>query len=102
MASKKSDYIFSKTTSGEGYSDPEFKLFNDYDSAQYALRLEIKSLEGEGYLVEESDANDFYLEMSDPETNYYRLQIIEVPAEKFHLIFYTEPNEVEVNIIRFL
>jgi hypothetical protein len=98
------EYILAKTVSGEGYSSPEFKLVPTIEQGMSMLRSEKKSMEGDGYLLDEKSASereknvvaDFNYQTEEEETDYYRHQLIKMPAGKFHLVYYKEPNEVEV------
>lgn len=86
----KKEFIFCYTISGEGYSDPTFIAFADKTQALKKLHDEIFELTGK---VEHSIKKvDFNFEIG--EQDYHRLRIIEVKEAPYHLIHYTEPNEV--------
>lgn len=94
-------YILAKTVSGEGYSDPKFTVFETFEIAKSELRLEIKNLQGDGYVSDEINPSDFTLqqvvEEDEVPEDYIRLRIFEVPGGVNRtLIEYSEPNEVSV------
>lgn len=99
------EYILAETVSGDGYSDPTFTLVSDLAKAKDMMWSKNNGMEGDGYVLDEKDAKEReknvvidynYQKPDDEETDYYRNQLIKVPAGKFHLIYYTEPNEVQV------
>lgn len=96
-----SEYLVAQTVSGEGYSSPEFKIFSDHDKADKFVQKKIKDEFPESEAKKKGD--DYSIEVSGDEmggnendSDYHRIQILKVPAGKFHLIHYYEPNEVDV------
>lgn len=96
MEQEKFNYILCHTVSGDGYSDPTFKLFDSPFRAEKELKSEIKSLEGDGYLLNELIIDkDYSLQTEKEDTNYHRLQIIKEIKADFYLVVFKEPNEVK-------
>lgn len=89
-------YIFAYTISGEGYSEPEFKIFHDKDIAEGYLSEKLAQIEqGSDGTVKRNGINDFIVTVGEEDDeDYHRLRIISVPNAKYQLIEYTEPNEL--------
>jgi hypothetical protein len=93
---KQIHYLYCQTISGDGYSEPKFKLFADSFSAIGCMLNEKKSLEGTDWKQMRKQTKPLEVFYEDDDSNYMRIQIIEVWADKFHVIDFIEPNEVNV------
>jgi len=92
-------YLFAQTVSGEGYSDPEFEVFSNIEDA-FAKRDEIiKSSKNMGVEIDQSNPMDVYIEDGEDSiaSDTIRIQVIPLDfPEKYFIVKYTEPNEVEI------
>lgn len=97
MEKQEFNYILCKTVSGEGYSEPEFTIYDSHLKALKELQGEINNYKAAGFLVNETSYEfDYGFQTEKEDTDYHRMQIIKVPKKEFYLLRYKEPNEVEV------
>jgi len=93
---KTTPHLFSRTYSGDGYTDTLFKLFGSREDAIVAMEMQIKA---DGWKPEQLNSPPFKADksyISEDECSIPRYQVFDVPNWPWLIISYYQPNEVSI------
>ena len=93
---KTTPHLFSRTYSGDGYTDTLFKIFGSRKEAIEAME---KQIEEDGWKPEQLNSPPFKSDkafISEDECTIPRYQVFDVPDWPWLIINYYQPNEVSI------